>query len=158
MEELKRKLQTTRLLTLTGAGGCGKTRLALEVGPDLLAMFADGVWWVELAPLTDPTALPQAVATALSVQEQPGWLLVDTLTDYLRTKHLLLILDNCEHLVEACALLVESLLKAGPHLKILATSRETLGLLASEAVFDVPPLSTPDRGFTPPADVDLIPR
>ena len=91
----------TRLLTLTGAGGCGKTRLALEVARDLVGAYPDGVWLVELAPLSDPTLVAQAVAQALGVREQPGRPLLETLKDTLRTKKMLLVVDNCEHLVEA---------------------------------------------------------
>ncbi len=94
---------TSRLLTLTGSGGAGKTRLALEVASHLVNEFADGVWLVELAPLSDPTLVPQAIAQALGVVERPGRSLIDRLVEYLESRELLLILDNCEHLVAACA-------------------------------------------------------
>jgi hypothetical protein len=97
---------TTRLLTLTGSGGTGKTRLSLQVAAEVSDMFADGVWLIELAPLADPALLPQTITTTLNVREEPNRSLLATLTDYLRTKQLLLLLDNCEHLIEACAQLV----------------------------------------------------
>ncbi|HET9927212.1 MAG TPA: BTAD domain-containing putative transcriptional regulator, partial [Rubrobacter sp.] len=143
--EIKRLLSMTRLLTLTGAGGAGKTRLALEVARDLLGAYPEGVWLVELAPLSDPALTRQAVAAALGVREQPGRPLTDTLTDHLRRKDLLLVLDNCEHLVDAAAHLAADLLESCPKLRILATSREPLGV-PGEAVWTVPPLSLPDAG------------
>src|SRR5712691_4183072 len=108
--DVQRHLSQNRLLTLTGAGGVGKTRLALRVGEDVFHSFPDGVWLVELAALADAALVPHALARVLGVQEEPGRALVDTLTDYLRAKRLLLLLDNCEHLVAACASLAEALL------------------------------------------------
>src|SRR5690348_13245785 len=108
--ELKSLLSTTRFLTLTGAGGSGKTRLALQVSTDLLSEFEHGAWWVELASLADPVLLPQQVASSLGLSEQPGRSLLDTLSDTLQTRKLLLVLDNCEHLIAACAHVVETLL------------------------------------------------
>jgi predicted ATPase len=95
--EVKRLLEDTRLLTLTGSGGCGKTRLALAVAGELVDRFEDGVWLVELAPLADPSLVPQAVASTLGVREQPGCSLTETRSDYLGSKKTLLVLDNCEH-------------------------------------------------------------
>jgi non-specific serine/threonine protein kinase len=141
--EVKRLLSTIYLLTLTGSGGCGKTRLALQVAADLVEEYSNGVWLVELASLSDPSLVPQAVARALDVSEQPGRPLTETLSDFLRPKSLLLMLDNCEHLIEACARLSEDLLHACPNLKILATSREALGI-AGETPWRVPSLSLPD--------------
>ena len=141
--EVERALAMTRLLTLTGVGGSGKTRLALEVAGELAGTYADGAWLVELAPLSEPELLPQAVATVLGVREQPGNLPIATLQETLRTKELLLVLDNCEHLIDACARLAETLLSACPGLRILATSREALGI-AGEANLVVPPLSLPE--------------
>jgi predicted ATPase/DNA-binding SARP family transcriptional activator/DNA-binding CsgD family transcriptional regulator len=140
--EVKRSLSMTRLLTLTGAGGSGKTRLALEVARDLVGAYRDGVWLVELAPLRDPALLPRAVVAELDVREQPGRPLEDSLSDHLRTKDMLLVLDNCEHLVEAVARLAETLLKACPMLRILATSREAIRV-PGETVWPVPTLSLP---------------
>ena len=99
--ELKSLLSTTRFLTLTGAGGSGKTRLALQVATTLLAEFEYGVWWVELASLTDPVLVPQQVASSLGLSEQPGRSLMDTLTGALQPRKSLLVLDNCEHLIAA---------------------------------------------------------
>jgi predicted ATPase/DNA-binding SARP family transcriptional activator/DNA-binding CsgD family transcriptional regulator len=143
LSEVKRLLSMTRLLTLTGAGGSGKSRFALEVARDLLGAYPDGVWLVELAPLLDPALVPQAVARALGVREQPGRSLTDTLTDHLRAKDFLLVVDNCEHLVDAAARLAEALLESCPKLRILATSREPLSV-PGEAVWTVRPLSLPD--------------
>ena len=128
MAQVKQWLATTRLLTLTGSGGCGKTRLALQVAADLLEAYAQGVWLVELAALADPALVPQSAASALGVREEPGRPLTATLTDYLRPKSLLLVLDNCEHLLSACAQLADTLLRACPNLRILASSREGLGI------------------------------
>jgi predicted ATPase/class 3 adenylate cyclase len=133
----------TPLLTLTGAGGCGKTRLALEVAAGLLPEYPDGIWWVEFAPLSDPALVPQAVATALGLREEPGRPLLATLTHRLRAKSALLLLDNCEHLLDASAHLSESLLRGCPSLQILATSREGLGV-PGERTYRVPSLSVPD--------------
>ena len=146
--EVKRSLGDVRLLTLTGPGGCGKTRLALAVGEGLTERFEGGVWWVELAPVSDPALVPRAVASALGVHEQVGRSLGDLLRDHLEPRRLLLILDNCEHLIEACATLANTLLRACPDLRILATSREAMGI-AGENVVLVPSLSLPDPQAAP---------
>jgi predicted ATPase/DNA-binding CsgD family transcriptional regulator len=138
--EARRLLNTSRLLTLTGTGGVGKTRLGHEVAAGLLDRFQDGVWLVELAALADPTLVPRAVATVLGVREGAERSLTATLADALRAKRLLLVLDNCEHLVEACAAVADALLRACPALRILATSRQALGILG-ETTFRVPSLS-----------------
>jgi predicted ATPase len=135
----------TRLLTLTGPGGSGKTRLASAVAFEVAENFEDGVWWVELAPAADPGLVPQAVAQVLNVPESPGDSLTDAIADDLRELEILLVLDNCEHLVEACALFADALLRVCPGLAILATSREVLGV-AGERNFPVPPLSLPVSG------------
>ena len=124
--EVKRLLAMTRLLTLTGAGGCGKTRLALKVARDLVGAYPDGVWLVDLAPLSEAEMVPQAVAQALGVREQTGRALLETLKDTLRSRKMLLVVDNCEHLVEAVVGVVDTLLDSCPGLRVLATSRETL--------------------------------
>jgi non-specific serine/threonine protein kinase len=143
LAEVRRLLAATRLLTLTGAGGVGKTRLAIEAAAGHVAAdYPDGTWLVELAPLADPALLPQTIAAALGVREAPGRSLADSLTEYLRAKTLLLVLDNCEHLVAAAAQLAEALLRTCPSLRILATSREALGI-AGEATLRVPSLSLP---------------
>jgi predicted ATPase/class 3 adenylate cyclase/TolA-binding protein len=131
------------LLTLTGSGGCGKTRLSLQVAADMLEQFPDGVWLVELAPLADPALVPQTVASALNLAEQVGKSFTQTLTEHLKSRRLLLILDNCEHLLSACAHLSDALLRACPQIKILASSREGLGI-AGELTYRVPSLSLPD--------------
>jgi predicted ATPase len=141
--EVKRRLAMTRLLTLTGAGGCGKTRLALKVARDLVGAYPDGVWLVELAPLSDPTLIARAVAQALRLREQPGRPLLETLKDTLRPKKTLLVVDNCEHLMEAVVRLVDALLDSCPDLRILATSRERLDT-AGEVAWVVPSLTVPD--------------
>jgi non-specific serine/threonine protein kinase len=143
MEEVKRLLSNTCLLTLTGSGGCGKTRLALQVAADLVEQYDDGVWLVEFAPLSDPTLVPQEVAKALDVSEQIGRSLTETLSDFLRSKSLLLLLDNCEHLIGACAELAGVFLRTCPNLKILSTSREGLRI-TGETAWRVPSLSLPD--------------
>jgi predicted ATPase/DNA-binding XRE family transcriptional regulator len=135
-------LSASRLVTLTGPGGCGKTRLAIQMGMALVREYPDGVWLIELAPLADPALVPQTVGAVLGIREEGGRPILAMLTDSLLTKNLLLVLDNCEHLVAACAQLVEMLLHLCPNLHILATSREALGV-AGETTFLVPPLSLP---------------
>jgi predicted ATPase/class 3 adenylate cyclase len=143
MAKVKAQLAATRLLTLTGSGGTGKTRLALQVAADLLEGFPDGVWFADLAPLSDAELVPQTVASILGVREQPGRTLIAVLNDHVASKTLLLLLDNCEHLVDACARLAESLVRAGRSVRILATSREALGI-AGEVAWPVPSLTLPD--------------
>ncbi|MGH2404203.1 MAG: tetratricopeptide repeat protein [bacterium] len=149
--DVKRWLTNTRLLMLTGSGGCGKTRLALQVGADLVDGFRDGVWLVELAPISDPVLVPQTVASTLHIREEPGRPLLVTLTEHLGRKQMLLLLDNCEHVVEACAHLAERMLRACPHLRILATSREPLAI-PGETTWRVPSLSAPDPLRLPPPE------
>jgi predicted ATPase/DNA-binding SARP family transcriptional activator/DNA-binding CsgD family transcriptional regulator len=143
MLEVKRELAMTRLLTLTGTGGSGKTRLALEVARSLVGAYPDGVWLVELAPLSEGALVPQAVARALGVMERPGEPLTDTLAEVLQTKQALVVSDNCEHLVAAVAQLVDVLLDSCPGVRVLATSREVLGI-AGETTWLVSSLSVPD--------------
>jgi predicted ATPase/class 3 adenylate cyclase len=140
--EVQTLLSKTRLLTLTGSGGCGKTRLALQVAAERLDAHPDGVLFVELAPLTDPALLPQAVANMLGVKEEAGTPLAQTITNSLKPKRLLLLLDNCEHLLDACARLADTLLRNCPYLQLLATSREGLNI-AGELTYRVPSLSLP---------------
>jgi len=144
-------LAGNRLLTLSGPGGSGKTRLALAVAHEVVEKYGDGAWFVELAPLSDPELVPQAVASLLGVRETPGRELTDTLTDHLRPRTLLLVLDNCEHLIGASASLAEALLRSCPNLRVLATSRQALGV-EGEALFVVPPLSLPDPRRLPVVD------
>ena len=153
MVEIKRALSMTRLLTLTGAGGTGKTRLALEVARDLVGSYPDGVWMVELAPISEPGLVAQEVANVLGVQERPGEPLVDTLAEALKAKEMLLILDNCEHLIEGAMRMQEAILASCIRLKVLATSREPLGV-SGEVVRGVGPLSVPGRrGRQTPAEL-----
>jgi predicted ATPase/class 3 adenylate cyclase len=142
MDRVKRLLVDTRLLTLTGAGGVGKTRLALQVAADVLEEYPEGVWLVELAALPDPALVPQDVAAAVRVREEPNRSLVDTLSNALRRRRMLLVLDNCEHLLEACAPLALTLLRQCPDLQVLATSREPLGI-SGETIWRVPSLEAP---------------
>jgi len=142
--EVKQLFTSHRLVTLTGAGGSGKTRLSLKVAGELWNEFEHGIWLVELASLFNPALIPQAIASTLNIHEQSGQPLMDILVDYLAARDSLLILDNCEHLVTACAQVAEALLRKGPNLKILATSREVLGI-TGEVAWIVPPLSLPDQ-------------
>lgn len=144
LAEAQEKLGNARLLTLIGPGGIGKTRLSLKIASFQLANFDDGVWLVELAPITDPVFIVTTIALVFGVREVPGIPLINLVIDYLRDKELLLILDNCEHLVEVCAQIADQLLHACVELKIIASSREALGI-GGEAVYRVPPLSAPQE-------------
>ena len=143
LAELAGLLGKTRLLTLTGSGGCGKTRLGLQVAADALEQFPDGVWLVELAPLTDAGLVAPTVATVLGLKEEVGKAVTQTLGDYLRDKKLLVLLDNCEHLLDGCAGLADAILRHCPGVRILASSREALAI-AGEQAYRVPSLSVPD--------------
>lgn len=143
LDELKRLLAKTRLLTLTGSGGCGKTRLSLQVAADSLERFPDGAWLAELAPLSDPGLVPQTVATVLCLKEEPGRPITETLTEHLKDKRLLLLLDNCEHLLDVCAKVIDALLRQCPDVQVLASSREALAI-SGEQAYRVPSLSLPD--------------
>ena len=152
MAEVKYLLSATRLLTLIGPGGIGKTRLSIQVANELLDQYPDGAWFVELAPISDPLLLPRATAIAIGLRDEPQRPVIDMLCDYLRGKQLLLILDNCEHLVEACAQLADRLLHACPKIHILASSREAVGI-AGETSYLVPSLELPDMQNLPTAMV-----
>lgn len=141
--EVRRMLSMTRLLTLTGAGGSGKTRVAVEAARALAGVYPDGVWITELAPLSEPGLVPQAVASALGIREQPGRPLLGTIIEALQSKELPLVMDNCEHLIQASSILAEELLSSCPRPRILATSREPLGI-GGEVVRQVGPLSLPE--------------
>jgi predicted ATPase/DNA-binding CsgD family transcriptional regulator len=147
LAEVGSLLLSGRLLTLVGPGGCGKTRLALTAA-GLADGFRDGVFWIELDALSDPDLVPEAVARALGVRWGTGQSPTAALVDHLRTGDTLLVLDNCEHLVAACAELVDALLRSCPGLKVLATSREALRV-AGETAWPVPSLSLPDPGLVP---------
>ena len=143
LAELKPLLLSSRLLTLTGPGGIGKTRLALQLAEEVQKTFAAGVWLVDFASLADPTLVIPTIVATLGVREQPRRPLLDALMDYVRTKRLLLLLDNCEHVIEPCAQLADTLLRAAPGLTIVASSRETFGM-AGETAYRVPSFSLPD--------------
>ena len=167
ISEVKGLLATTRLLTLTGSGGCGKTRLGLQVLADLVDEFPDGVWLVELAGLADPDLVVQEAAAALGLREESDPMatgpqpsggngtLLTRLGEFLQAKSMLLMVDNCEHLIEACAQLVDALLHSCPNLRILAASREALAI-GGETTYRVPSLSLPDPNNLPPVGEGLV--
>ena len=145
--EILERITEHRLVTLTGTGGVGKTRTAIKVGEQMLDSYAHGVWLVELAPLSNPEVLPQTVVAVFGIVAQGNLSHAQLLVNFLRAKTVLLILDNCEHLLEACAALVDTLLKNCPRLKILATSRQALGILG-EIQYRLPSLELPDTHQT----------
>jgi predicted ATPase len=142
--QVQELVMSHRMLTLIGAGGVGKTRLALAAVEELIDHFADGVWLVDLAPLSDPALVEQTLAAVLGVQAEGGCPLRDRLAAFVRDRQLLLVLDNCEHLVDAVRLLVEDLLQAAPHLRIMGTSRVVLSV-PGEVIWRVPSLSVPEK-------------
>jgi predicted ATPase/class 3 adenylate cyclase/Tfp pilus assembly protein PilF len=142
--EIKRLLDGTRLLTLLGMGGLGKTRLSLQIGADVLDKYPDGVWFVDLAPIKDASLVPNVAAQVLGVREEPGKAITQTLCEHIKDHKLLFVLDNCEHLVAACASLADALLQGAPGARILATSREALHI-RGEQTYPVLPLAAPDR-------------
>jgi predicted ATPase/class 3 adenylate cyclase len=148
MDEIKQAISTHRLVTLTGSGGTGKTRLSLQIAADLLDQFPDGVWMVELAPILDPVLVAHTTAIAIGLRDEPQRPFIDMLYEYLREKKMLIILDNCEHLVDACAQMANKILQAAPTVRILASSREALGI-AGEVTQRVPSLGLPDMGHLP---------
>ena len=149
VRELGELLATAPLVSVVGTGGAGKTRAAIEVGSHVLSRFPDGVWFVELAPLADPSLVAHALAGALRVQESPRRSMIETIVSYLEGKRLLVVLDNCEHAVAATRAVVGSLLRECATVNVLVTSRESLSL-AGERVYRVPPLAIPPRnGVTP---------
>ena len=149
--EIKQLLAAHRLVTLTGSGGAGKSRLSIQVGMDCLQQFSGGVWLVELAPVTDPALVPQTLLATFHLREDSFRSTLDILIEHLRSKTLLLLLDNCEHLIAACAHVSESLLQACPNLRILASSREALGI-TGEVAYRVPSLETPNPVNLPTLD------
>jgi predicted ATPase/class 3 adenylate cyclase len=146
--EVKQELSEHRLVTLIGSGGTGKTRLSLQAAAELLEKFDHGVWFVELAPITDPELILSTIMSTIGISEQPGIPSLDTLKEYLRAKRTLIVLDNCEHLVSASAQLVNILLNAALGLKVLASSREALGI-RGEVSYLVPSLAVPDLKHLP---------
>ncbi|HEY3003757.1 MAG TPA: AAA family ATPase [Kribbellaceae bacterium] len=154
LADVKRALADGRLVTLTGVGGSGKSRLALQAAADLVDDLPDGAWLVELAPLTEPERVPSAVAAALEIPEDPHRPLIETLADELRSKRLLVLVDNCEHLLAASAQLIATLLQAAPGLRVLATSREAL-TVPGEVILPVSPLPVPPEGTDASALADF---
>lgn len=150
-EAIRTALTTSRLITLTGRGGSGKTRLALAVAGDILSEYPDGVWLVDLTDIADPSLIPQAIAMTLGLRAEPGQPALAHLSISLRRRRPLLLLDNCEHVAAACARIAGQLLRDCPDLRILATSRDVLHA-AGEVVYRVPPLALPDRAHLPPPD------
>lgn len=148
IDRIKNLVEHHRLVTLTGSGGVGKTRHSLQVSAELLDQFPDGVWLVEMAPVSVPGLVLQAVANVLGLREDQGRPLMDALQDYLRSKSAFLVMDSCEHLLEACAQLADALLHACPNLRILASSREALGI-AGEVAYRVPSLALADPEHLP---------
>jgi len=144
LADAKRLLEGTRLLTLLGMGGLGKTRLSLQIGADVLEKYPDGVWFIDLAPIKDPALVAATSAQVLGICEEAGKPLMQTLCAHVKERKLLLILDNCEHLVGACANLADELLRGAPEVRILATSREGLHI-RGEQTYPVLPLAVPDR-------------
>ncbi|HEY3237087.1 MAG TPA: tetratricopeptide repeat protein, partial [Polyangiaceae bacterium] len=144
LADAKSLLEGTRLLTLLGMGGLGKTRLSLQIAADVLEKYPDGVWFIDLAPIRDPSLIPNVAAQVLGVHEEPGKSITQTLCAHVREHKLLFVLDNCEHLVSACASLADALLQAAPDVRILATSREALHI-RGEQTYPVLPLAVPDR-------------
>ncbi|MGH3815430.1 MAG: ATP-binding protein, partial [Pseudonocardiaceae bacterium] len=140
-----------RLLTLTGSGGCGKTRLALQAAADAMDRYPDGVWWVELARLEDATLVPAAVMSAVGLREVPGRALLDTLVGHLRQRRVLVVLDNCEHLLAACAQFVDVVLRGCASVTLLATSRAPLGV-PGEVTWRVPSMSLPTEPAREPIE------
>jgi predicted ATPase/class 3 adenylate cyclase len=143
MAEVKRLLDATRMLTLTGAGGTGKTRLSLQVAAEVLDRFPHGVWLIELATISDPALVTEAIANAVDIREEAGRPPLETIADALHARRLMLILDNCEHLIGPCAQVAAALLRRCPELVILASSREPLSI-AGETIWLVPPLAVPE--------------
>jgi predicted ATPase/DNA-binding SARP family transcriptional activator len=146
--QVKELLAGARLVTITGVGGCGKTRLALQAGAQLLNSNPDGVWLVSLEALTDSRLVYQSVASVFGAREQPGTSLTEVVIDLSKTKRMLLILDNCEHMIEACARFADELLRSAPDLRILATSRERLGI-SGEVVWQLLPMPIPQSEGLP---------
>ncbi len=151
MAQVQQLLANSHLLTLLGMGGLGKSRLSVQVAAVALDNYPDGVWFVELAALSDPRLVPQALASVLGVKEEPGGTVMDAVAQFVRDKQLLVVLDNCEHVVQACAELAKRLLEVGPKVKVLASSRDSLRI-AGEIVFPVAPLAAPKKDEMPSAD------
>lgn len=140
----EKQIRPHRMLTLTGAGGCGKTRLAIQVAAERIERYPDGVWLVDLTSIADPSLIAHAAAKAMRIREEPGRDIIDTILDHLVKRNALLILDNCEQLVESAAVFADAIIRGCPKVSILATSREQLKV-RGEKVWIVPPLPVPDE-------------
>lgn len=151
LANIQRLMENSQLLTLLGPGGTGKTRLMLQAAEEMIENFSDGVWLVELATLTNPTKIPDRVAAALNLQEQPTRKIIDTLFDYLRNKEMLLLIDNVEHLIRECAIFVEDLLNQCPNIKVMVTGREAL-FISGETTLQIPSLALPDNSEKMPLE------
>jgi predicted ATPase/DNA-binding CsgD family transcriptional regulator len=151
LADVRHLFQNTRLLTLIGPGGTGKTRLSLEAASEVLDQYPEGVWFVELAPILDQSLVPRTTAMTIGLRDEPQRPVIDMLCDYLREKKILIVLDNCEHLVDACSQLADRILRAAPDTRILATSREALGI-GGEVTYRVPSLELPDLSRLPPVE------
>lgn len=151
LDELKVLISTNRLLTITGSGGVGKTRVALQLGADVLDRFADGVWFADLSPINDPALVGSVLGAALGIEQSQTKRIDDLIPQRLQHKQALLIVDNCEHVVDAAATLVDAILRAAPGVRIVTTSRQPLGV-AGEAAHRLPSLAVPDAGWAGRAD------
>jgi predicted ATPase/class 3 adenylate cyclase len=145
LSEVRALVESSRLVTLTGAGGCGKTRLSIQLAAELLDGSGDGVWLVELAAVSDETAVAPAICQALGIAAQPGRPALDTLLDALAQQDMLIVVDNCEHLIGACAKTADAIVRRCPRVHLVATSREPLDI-GGETIYRVPPLSLPGPG------------
>ena len=146
--DVRRLLSDTHMLTLIGPGGTGKTRLSIRAARDVINEYPDGVWLIDLAPVLDPTLVPRTTAITIGLREEPQRPVIDMLCDYLSAKKMMIILDNCEHLVDACAQMSEQILRTATDVRILASSREALGV-AGEVTYRVPSLALPDKDHLP---------
>jgi predicted ATPase/class 3 adenylate cyclase len=156
LDEVRALVESSRMVTLTGSGGCGKTRLSLQVAAEMLDGTGDGVWLVELAAVSDPDAVPSAIAGALGIASQGGRAALEVLLDALAPQDILIVLDNCEHLIDACAKTADALLRRCPRVHLVATSREPLGI-AGETIYRVPSLSLPaSDGSVAPESSDAV--
>jgi predicted ATPase len=151
LEDVKKLLQNAHMLTLIGPGGTGKTRLSIQTAGEMLDQYPDGVWLVELAPILDPLLVPRTTAIAIGLRDEPQRPVIDMLCDYLHEKKMLILLDNCEHLVDACAQMADRILRAAQNVRILASSREALGI-GGEVTYRVPSLGLPDMNHLPPIE------